>query len=152
MANGAPGLPPDDDGDNDKRQNENSQKYQKQKQQERFDELKDIYDKNNPTTDLKIDGQLIRQNGGNRYTTRIYESQNLTDKQIYNYAEELAGQPLTKVRDGIYTARLQDGTNITLRNVSSSNTGARWTVEIRNSQALARLYRGLHDKVEIKFR
>ncbi|OCG61458.1 hemagglutinin repeat-containing protein, partial [Gilliamella sp. Fer4-1] len=153
VAGGAPGLPPDDDGDNDKRQNENSQKYQKQKQQERFDELKDIYDKNNPTTDLKIDGQTIRQGAnGNRYSTRIYESQNLTDKQIYNYAEELAGQPLTKVRDGIYTARLQDGTNITLRNVSSSNTGARWTIDIRNSPTLTNLYRGLRTGAEIKFR
>jgi hypothetical protein len=153
VANGAPGLPPDNDGDNDKRQNENSQKYQKQKQQERFDELKDIYDKNNPTTDLKIDGQTIRQGAnGNRYSTRIYESQNLTDKQIYNYAEELAGQPLTKVRDGIYTARLQDGTNITLRNVSSSNTGARWTIDIRNSPTLTNLYRGLGKRAEIKFR
>ncbi|MCO6551425.1 MAG: VENN motif pre-toxin domain-containing protein [Gilliamella sp.] len=150
-AGGAPGLPPDDDDDN--RHKQDNQKYQNQKQQERFDELRDIYDKNNPTTDLKIDGQTIRQGaGGNRYSTRIYESQNLTDKQIHNYAEELAGQPLTKVRDGIYTARLKDGTNITLRNVSHSDTGARWTVEIRNSPSLARLYNGLGNKVEIKFR
>ena len=57
----------------------------------------------------------------------------MTDKQIRNYVEELAGQPLTKKADGIYTTRLQDGTNITLRNVSSSNTGARWTVDIKSN-------------------
>ncbi|OCG43223.1 hypothetical protein A9G25_00450 [Gilliamella sp. Bif1-4] len=149
-AGGAPGLPPDDDDDN--RHKQDNQKYQNQKQQERFDELRNIYDKNNPTTDLKIDGQLIRQNGGNRYSTRIYESQNLTDKQIYNYAEELAGQPLTKVRDGVYTARLKDGTDITLRNVSHSDTGARWTIDIRNNPTLTNLYRGLRKNAEIKFK
>ncbi|OCG26811.1 hemagglutinin [Gilliamella sp. wkB108] len=82
----------------------------------------------------------------------MYESQNLTDNQIYNYAEELAGQPLTKVKDGIYTARLQDGTNITLRNVSNSNTGARWTIDIRNNPTLTNLYRGLRTGAEIKFK
>ena len=137
---GAPILPPDDDNN---KKNENNQK---QRQQERFDELKDVFDKDNPKTDLKIDGQTIQQGpGGNRYTTRIYESQNLTDRQIYNYTEELAGQPLNNTR-------LQDGTNITLRNVSHSDTGARWIIEIRNSPNLARLYSGLKNKVEIKFR
>ena len=145
---GAPILPPDDDNN----KNENNQK---QRQQERFDELKDVFDKDNPKTDLKIDGQTIQQGpGSNRYTTRIYESQNLTDRQIYNYAEELAGQPLTKTRDGIYTAKLQDGTTITLRNVSSSvdKTGARWTIDIRNNPTLTNLYRGLRKSAEIKFR
>ncbi|KDN09385.1 hypothetical protein GAPWKB30_2011 [Gilliamella apicola] len=148
---GGASLPPDDDDDN--RHKQDNQKYQNQKQQERFDELRNIYDKNNPTTDLKIDGQTIRQGaGGNRYSTRIYESQNLTDKQIYNYAEELAGQPLTKVKDGVYTTRLPDGTNITLRNVSHSDTGARWTIDIKNNPALTKLYRGLRTGAEIKFR
>ncbi|OCG16742.1 hypothetical protein A9G09_02410 [Gilliamella sp. wkB292] len=98
-----------------------------------------------------MDGQLIRQNGGNRYTTRIYDSQNLTDKQIRNYVEELAGQPLTKKADGIYTTRLQDGTNITLRNVSSSNTGARWTVDIKSNPQMIRFENGLRS-IELKFR
>ena len=144
----APILPPDDDNN---KKNENNQK---QRQQERFDELKDVFDKDNPKTDLTIDGQLVRQNGGNRYTTRIYDSQNLTDRQIYNYAEELAGQPLTKAKEGVYTTRLQDGTSITLRNVSHSaeKTGARWTIEITNNPTLANLYRGLRKGAEIKFR
>ena len=99
-----------------------------------------------------MDNQLDKM-GGNRYTTRIYDSQNLTDKQIQNYAEELAGQPLTKRADGIYTARLQDGTNITLRNVSNSadKTGARWTVDIRGNPQMMRLENGLKN-IELKFR
>ncbi|PXZ03940.1 VENN motif pre-toxin domain-containing protein [Gilliamella apicola] len=150
VATGGANLQPPDDDNNKK--NENNQK---QRQQERFDELKDVFDKDNHKTDLKIDGQTIQQGpGSNRYTTRIYESQNLTDRQIYNYAEELAGQPLTKTRDGIYTAKLQDGTTITLRNVSSSvdKTGARWTIDIRNNPTLTNLYRGLRKSAEIKFR
>ncbi|MCD1125601.1 hemagglutinin repeat-containing protein [Jinshanibacter sp. LJY008] len=124
----------------------------REQQQSRFDELSKIYDKNSPSQELTIDGQTIRQgSGGNRYTTRVFESQNLTDNQIYNYAEQLAGQPLTKVKDGIYTTRLQDGTNITLRNISSSNTGARWTVDIKGNPQMTQLENGLRN-IEIKFR
>ncbi|MBK5073792.1 hypothetical protein I2492_13400 [Budviciaceae bacterium CWB-B4] len=124
----------------------------REQQQNRFDELSKIYDKNSPSQELTIDGQTIRQgSGGNRYTTRVFESQNLTDNQIYNYAEQLAGQPLTKVKDGIYTTRLQDGTNITLRNISSSNTGARWTVDIKGNPQMTQLENGLRN-IEIKFR
>lgn len=118
-----------------------------------MDELKNAFEKDNPNNNLKIDGQTIRQGaGGNRFSTRVYESQNLTDKQIHNYVEELAGQPLAKVKDGIYTTRLQDGTNITLRNVSHSDTGARWTMDIKNNPTLTRLYNGLKTGAEIKFR
>ncbi|EOT4097367.1 hypothetical protein ACLADE_004996 [Escherichia coli] len=40
-----------------------------------------------------MDGQTIRQSSvSNRYgTTKVFESQNLTDKQIHNYAQQLAG-------------------------------------------------------------
>ncbi|AWH89944.1 hypothetical protein HYN51_00015 [Limnobaculum parvum] len=127
----------------------------REQQQNRVDELSKIYDKNSPSQELTIDGQTIRQgSGGNRYTTRIFDSQNLTDSQIYNYAEQLAGQPLTKVKDGIYITKLEDGTAITLRNVSSSadKTGARWTVEIRNSPHLSQIENGLGRNAEIKFR
>ncbi|EFN4921216.1 hemagglutinin, partial [Escherichia coli] len=41
--------------------------------------------------------------------------------------------PLKEVRPGIYTAKLDNGTSITLRNLSSSQeqTGARWTIDIK---------------------
>ena len=65
--------------------------------------------------------------------------------------KKLTEQPLTKVKNGIHAVRLQDGTNITLRNVSNSNTGARWTIDIKNNPTLLRLYNGLN-KAEIKFK
>ncbi|MGK0678121.1 hemagglutinin repeat-containing protein [Proteus mirabilis] len=106
------------------------------------------------TVNVGRDLILQSQIGGNRYSTRVYESQNLTDQQIYNYAEQLAAQPLTKVKDGIYTAKLADGTMITLRSVSSSaeQTGARWTIQIRNSPTLKQVENGLGKNAEIKFR
>lgn len=126
-----------------------------EQQQKNFEELTRVYDKDSPSQTITIDGQTIKQGvGGNRYSTRIYDSQNLTDRQIYNYAEQLAAQPLTKVKDGIYTAKLTDGTMITLRSVSSSaeQTGARWTVQIRNNPTLRQVENGLGKNAEIKFR
>ncbi|BDH18016.1 Uncharacterised protein [Providencia rettgeri] len=127
----------------------------KEQQQKNFEELARVYDKDSPSQAITIDGQTIKQGvGGNRYSTRIYDSQNLTGQQIYNYAEQLAAQPLTKVKDGIYTAKLTDGTMITLRSVSSSaeQTGARWTVQIRNNPTLRQVENGLGRNAEIKFR
>lgn len=91
-----------------------------------------------------MDGQTIRQSSvSNRYgTTKVFESQNLTDKQIHNYAQQLAGDtPLKEVRPGIYTAKLENGTSITLRDVSTSQqqTGARWTIDIKGNPQLESL-------------
>ncbi|MGO0375725.1 hemagglutinin repeat-containing protein [Escherichia coli] len=126
-------------------------------QQQRFDELSKIYDKSHPAGELTVDGQTIRQSlVSNRYgTTKVFESQNLTDKQIHNYAQQLAGDtPLKEVRPGIYTAKLNNGTSITLRNLSSSQeqTGARWTIDIRGNQQLAEIAHKYGRQVEIKFR
>ncbi len=126
-------------------------------QQQRFDELSKIYDKSHPAGELTVDGQTIRQSSvSNRYgTTKVFESQTLTDKQIHNYAQQLAGDtPLKEVRPGIYTAKLNNGTSITLRNLSSSQeqTGARWTIDIRGNQQLAEIAHKYGRQVEIKFR
>ncbi|MGT3220634.1 hypothetical protein [Yersinia enterocolitica] len=126
-------------------------------QQQRFDELSKIYDKSHPAEELTVEGQTIRQSSvSNRYgTTKVFESQNLTDKQIHNYAQQLAGDtPLKEVRPGIYTAKLDNGTSITLRNLSSSQeqTGARWTIDIRGNQQLAEIAHKYGRQIEIKFR
>lgn len=128
----------------------------REQQQNRFNELSDIFDKSNPSKDLTIDGQTIRQGeASNNYgTTKVYESQNLSDDQIRNYAQQLAGEtPLNEVREGIYTSKLSDGSVITLRNVSTSEaqTGARWTIDIRNSQKFSELG-NKYTRVEIKFK
>lgn len=123
-------------------------------QQNRFNELSKIFDKSHSAQELTIDGQTIRQGeGANSYgTAKIFESQNLTDKQIYNFAQELAGNtPLREVRPGIYTAELSNGTSLTLRNVSSSQTGARWTVDIKGNQQLSDIANKFN-RVEVKFR
>lgn len=125
-------------------------------QQQRFDELSKIYDKSHPVGELTVDGQTIRQSSvSNRYgTTKVFESQNLTDKQIHNYAQQLAGDtPLKEVKSGIYTSKLSDGSVITLRNISTSEgqTGARWTIDIRNNQKLTELG-NKYSRVEIKFK
>ncbi|OTA14928.1 ShlA/HecA/FhaA exofamily protein [Xenorhabdus vietnamensis] len=126
----------------------------RQQQKNRFEELRRIFDKNDPSRDLMIDGKIIRQGqASNSYgTTKVYESQGLINQQIYRYAQQLAGNtPLKEVRPGIYTAKTVDGTLITLRNVSSSNTGARWTIDIRGNQRLSELGHKYKD-IEIKFR
>ncbi len=125
-------------------------------QQQRFDELSKIYDKSHPAGELTVDGQTIRQSSvSNRYgTTKVFESQTLTDKQIHNYAQQLAGDtPLKEVKSGIYTSKLSDGSVITLRNISTSEgqTGARWTIDIRNNQKLTELG-NKYSRVEIKFK
>ncbi|EEV6139338.1 hypothetical protein GP938_25645 [Escherichia coli] len=126
-------------------------------QQQRFDELSKIYDKSHPAGELTVDGQTIRQSSvSNRYgTTKVFESQNLTEKQIHNYAQQLAGDtPLKEVRPGIYTAKLENGTSITLRDVSTSQqqTGARWTIDIKGNPQLGELANKYKTGIEIKFR
>ena len=128
----------------------------REQQQNRFNELSDIFDKSNPSKDLTIDGQTIRQGESiNNYgTTKVYEIQGLIDDQIRNYAQQLAGEtPLNEVRPGIYNAKLSDGTSITLREVSSSKTQteARWTIDIKGNQQLSdNAYK--YKDVEIKFK
>ncbi|WP_339366936.1 hypothetical protein [Photorhabdus antumapuensis] len=129
----------------------------KHQQQDRFNELTKVYDKHHPSQDLVIDSQTIRQGeGASRYgTTKIFESQKLTDKQIHNYAQQLAGDtPLKQVRSGIYTAKLGDGTTVTLRNVSTSEaqTGARWTIDVKDNGQLGDVATKYKTGIEIKFR
>ena len=128
----------------------------KQQQQNHFDELSKLYDKSNASQNLNIDGQTIRQGevSNNYGTTKVFESQNLTDQQIHKYAQQLAGEtPLKEVRPGIYTAKLDNGTSITLRNVSSSQnqTGARWTIDIKGNKQLTDIGYKFKD-VEMKFK
>ncbi|MDJ1637574.1 hemagglutinin repeat-containing protein [Rhizobium rhizogenes] len=122
-----------------------------------FDDLANLYNKNNPLSSLDIEGvQVNVGSGGNTSgTTIILDSQALTDAQILTYAEKLAGGALTPPSgvSGIFTATSADGTRITLRSISSSagSTGARWTIDIAGSAKI----QGVNPKlprVELKFR
>lgn len=126
------------------------------KRQQRLSEIGDILNKNTPSRDLNIGGKTIKQGPeSNRYgTTKVFESQELTDKQIHDYAQELAGsQILEEVHPGIYKAKLNDGTAITLRNISTSEymTGSRWTIDIRNNPTL-KASGNKYSRVEVKFK
>jgi hypothetical protein len=125
------------------------------KRQQRLDELAEVFDKNKPTQTLTIEGETLKQEPeSNRYgTTKIFDSTQLTDKQIFDYAQELAGsKKLTEVNPGIYKAKLKDGTIITLRNRSSSNKNVRWTIDIDHSKRLAKVANKYGFHVEIKLK
>ncbi|AXI83689.1 DUF769 domain-containing protein [Xylella taiwanensis] len=86
-------------------------------------------------------------------TTKVLDSQKLTDQNIRDYAQQLAGNaPFKQMSPGVYRADLSDGTVLHLRSVSSSEaaTKARWTIDIRNSPALKDVVN--QQKVELKFR
>ncbi|HHW4673310.1 MAG TPA: hypothetical protein ACQGQF_05790, partial [Xylella fastidiosa subsp. pauca] len=93
--------------------------------------------------------------GGSNKTghVKVFDSHALTDAQIREYAQQLAGDvPLKqKSRPGVYAAKLSDGTIVNLRSVSKSNdvTQARWTIDIRNNPSFMEAG---NKKVELKFR
>ncbi|MEQ5056044.1 hypothetical protein ABN154_30495 [Klebsiella michiganensis] len=126
------------------------------KQLQRVKELHALYDKSNKINHLTIDGNRIDLGTeGRRYgTAKVFDSQKLTDKQIHNYAQELAGnKKLEPVGPGIFNAKLGDGSSITLRSVSKSKeeTGARWTIDVKDNADLRNLAPKYRD-VEIKFK
>nr|WP_267885706.1 DUF769 domain-containing protein [Xylella fastidiosa] len=129
-------------------------------QQKRIDEIVALVDKKNPRNELLIAGVEVKATprgsvgGSNKSgTTKVFDSQALTDAQIKDYAQQLTGGvPLKQTsRPGVYMAELSDGTKVTLRSVSSSDqvTKARWTIDIRDNPSL----RGVtKERVELKFR
>ncbi|EWS76931.1 hypothetical protein FUT69_11295 [Xylella taiwanensis] len=83
---------------------------------------------------------------------KVFKSEALTDQDIKNYAQQLAGDvPLKQVSPGVYLAKLSDGTSVRLRSVSSSQkeTGARWTIDIEKNPSLMEI---TNKTVELKFR
>ncbi|MCD8469535.1 DUF769 domain-containing protein, partial [Xylella taiwanensis] len=128
-------------------------------QQKRFDEFNDFFGKRNSRDKLVIAGVEVKstprgsEGGSNKSgTTKVLDSQKLTDQQIKDYAQELAGNvPFKEVKPGVYRADLNDGTILHLRSVSSSQkeTGARWTIDIKDNPSLREI---TNEKVELKFR
>ena len=81
---------------------------------------------------------------------------NLSDtalqKEVFEYAQQLSGgrafMPVPN-KTGVWYIKLDDGTNINVRTVSSSQAG-RWTVDIQGKSPLLELS-GL-SKMEVKFK
>ncbi|WP_230950343.1 DUF769 domain-containing protein [Xylella fastidiosa] len=130
-------------------------------QQKRLDDVKSVVGRRSQKNELVVDGikfeyvpydPLVKGGSNKAGNVRVFKSEALTDKQIMNYAQQLAGDvPLKNVSPGVYLAQLSDGTKVTLRSVSSSDqvTKARWTIDIANNPSLREITK---EKVELKFR
>ena len=131
-----------------------------QQQQKRFDEITDLFDKSKPNDTLTIGGKNVQATpagspGGSNVsgTTKVFDSQNLTDQGIRDFAQQLAGDiPLRQVAPNVYNAKLADGTIINLRSISNSQqqTAARWTIDFIGNSSVSVVTKGR--PVEIKFR
>ncbi|UIT40467.1 DUF769 domain-containing protein [Xylella fastidiosa] len=131
-------------------------------QQKRIDDVKSVVGRRSPKNELVVDrikieyipyDPLVKGGSNKAGNVRVFKSEALTDKQIMNYAQQLAGDvPLKETsKKGVYLAELSDGTKVTLRSVSSSDqvTKARWTIDIANNPSLREITK---EKVELKFR
>ncbi|WP_316501878.1 hypothetical protein [Klebsiella grimontii] len=90
-------------------------------------------------------------------TTKVLASESLNDKDIYTYAQSLAGStPLIEVRNSkgvVYYAKY-DGKIINLRNYSASaqESKARWTIDIIGNKDINKASNLSGNKFELKFR
>nr|WP_269665264.1 DUF769 domain-containing protein [Xylella taiwanensis] len=126
----------------------------------RLDNVKGVIGKGNAKDGLVVGGVEFKatprgsEGGSNRMgNVKVFDSQALTDNQIKNYAQQLAGDvPLKQVSPGVYLAKLSDGTSVRLRSVSSSEaaTKARWTIDITDNPSLQKIAN--QRTFEIKFR
>lgn len=118
-----------------------------------------LFNKASPANTISINGKTVIEGANplNSKTVKIMDSQKLTDSDIMQYAQELAGNvPLREVAHGRFVADLGNGQQIRLRNVSSSQqqTGARWTVDVQANSKINTVLglKNSNSGVEIKFR
>ncbi|WP_443114246.1 hemagglutinin repeat-containing protein [Herbaspirillum seropedicae] len=130
-------------------------------QQKRFDEVVGIFNKATTNNAITINGEKIEATpmgapGGSNLSgsTKVFESQHLTDQQIFGYATQLAGSsPLVQKAPNVWLADLGGGQTVTLRSISSSQgaTAARWTIDLRGSPQLQNINPSIK-QFELKFR
>ena len=101
---------------------------------------------------------MLGDGGSNKKgTTKVLASESLNDKDIYTYAQSLAGStPLIEVRNAkgvVYYAKY-DGKIINLRNYSASaqESKARWTIDIIGYKDINKASNLADNKFELKFR
>ncbi len=125
-------------------------------------QLVKLFDKTQPDGNVTVFGKSIAQvlgdGGSNRKgTTKVFASESLSDKDIYDYAQSLAGGlPLNEVRNAkgiVYYAKFE-GKIINLRNYSTSaqESKARWTIDIIGNKDINKVSNLSDNKFEIKFR
>ncbi|MGO3395999.1 MAG: DUF637 domain-containing protein [Serratia proteamaculans] len=126
------------------------------------DQLVKLFDKTQSDGNVTVFGKSIAQvfgdGGSNRKgTTKVFASESLGDKEIYDYAQSLAGGlPLKEVRNSkgiVYYAKFE-GKIINLRNYSTSaqESKARWTIDIIGNKDINKVSNLSDNKFEMKFR
>ena len=113
-------------------------------QEQRLGELVQVFKPGRSINELTLAGERVMlQNTNSSGTTKLFNTSAMSDvelqRRVFDYAGELSGNvPIEKVLkngvplEGRWSAKMQDGTTINIRSVSTSDTG-RWTVEIKGS-------------------
>ena len=126
------------------------------------DQLVKIFDQKQSDTKLSVFGRQFEQvlgDGGSdrKGKTKVFASQTLTEREIFDYAQSLIGGiPLKEVitpKGTVYFAKSGHMT-VNLRNYSSSagETQARWTIDIIGNERIKNAVGIASNKYELKFR
>ncbi|MBF8219471.1 DUF637 domain-containing protein [Serratia ureilytica] len=136
--------------------------YLRDMQKVNTNQLVKVFDPKQNESKLNVFGQQFEQvlgeGGGNKSgTTKVFATERLSDREIINYAQALAGtEPLKEIKTPlglIYVAK-KDGLTINLREYSDSKkqTKARWTIDIIGEKSVTDVVGEKVKRVEIKFR
>ncbi|MCW2479275.1 DUF637 domain-containing protein [Candidatus Symbiopectobacterium sp. NZEC135] len=136
--------------------------YLREIQKANTEQVIKVFDKAQPDSKLNVFGKQIEQvlgEGGSNTsgTTKVFASPSLSEQEIRNFAQSLAGNVPLQERNMpqgiIYIAQLNDGSTIKLRNFSKSSedTKARWTIEITGNESINSLQGKVKKKIELKF-
>ena len=133
-------------------------------QEQRLGELVQVFKPGSSINELTLAGERVMlQNTNSSGTTKLFDTSAMSDaelqRHVFDYARELSGSaPIEKVLkngvplEGRWSAKMQDGTTINIRSISTSNTG-RWTIDIQGNSILAKIKPNYRDNnYEIKFK
>jgi hypothetical protein len=124
-------------------------------QEQRLGELVQVFKPGSSINELTIAGERVMlQNTNSVGTTQLFNTSALSDaelqRRVFDYAGELSGgQTLTSVDKGVWTVKLDDGTIINARSLSTSGVG-RWTVEIISKEKIMSVLG--RTRIEVKFK
>ncbi len=130
------------------------QKTALQQQSQRIEQLTQLFSKSGGTNSLTLGSRSYVATAESNLsgTTKVFDTTGLSaaelEKQVFVYAGELTGGANLKAVDqGVWAAKLANGTTINVRSVSSSRMG-RWTVELRGRLSI----QSELPKYELKFK
>ena len=124
-------------------------------QEQRLGELVQVFKPGSSINELTLAGERVMlQNTNSAGTTKLFNTSALSDaelqRRVFDYAGELSGgQTLKSVDKSVWTAKLDDGTIINARSVSTSGVG-RWTIEIISKEKIMSVLG--RTRIEVKFK